>query len=117
MVFGLLGKTLAENVSISQTQPLITNTPSLQVQRVSVTPKTLLADQQQHQYQHLQQPQQNEPISSLPLVHTDQGLVSREEQSNIYNNNNKKLPIKVDVSVRVVPKPKTKKSRNQKCET
>lgn len=110
MVFGLSGQILAGNAFDSQTQPLITSTPSLQVQRVSVAPTIMTsATSMSAALKDQQLPLAKEPISSLALAAISQGLVLREEQSNI---NYKKSPIKVDVSVKVVPKPKTKKSCN-----
>lgn len=111
MVFGLPGHKLKRNEYDlpTQTQPMIMLTPSLtneeQRQNEVVKMKT-------HQQKlHLLQEQKLEiKESSLPLVSYGQSGIIREEPFR------KRLPIKLDVSVKVVPKPKTKKSRKRNDE-
>lgn len=85
-MFGLVGHKPERNEYDSLIQPVNTITPSLGVQRSS--PADAAAKQQ---------------MSSLPLVSYTQKL--KDEPSML----SRKPPIKVDVSVKVVPKPKTKK--------
>lgn len=91
MVFGLLGHKPEKNEFDSLKQPMtgITITPSLVIQRSNHT--------DQHQMQH---------TSSLPL---DICIPKSKDEPSMQS---KRVPIKVDVSVKVVPKPKTKKSNN-----
>lgn len=87
LVFGLVGHKPERNEYDFMKQPVNMITPSLEDQRISPT-MDMVAMQQQ---------------SSLPLVSFIQK--QKDEQSIL----NKRPPIKVDVTVRVVPKPKTKK--------
>lgn len=85
-MFGLVGHKPERNEYDSLMQQVNTITPSLDVQR-----------------QNLADTAMQQQMSSLPLVSFIQK--SKDEPSML----NKKPPIKVDVSVKVVPMPKTKK--------
>lgn len=93
MVFGLVGHKPEKNEFDSVKQPItgITITPSLVIQRSNHTDQHQTQQQQQH-------------MSSLPL---DICIPKSKDEPSMPNK--KRIPIKVDVSVKVVPKPKTKK--------
>lgn len=84
LVFGLVGHKPERNEYDFMKQPVNTITPSLEDQRIM----DMVAMQQQ---------------GSLPL---GSFIQKQKDEPSILN---KKPPIKVDVTVKVVPKPKTKK--------